>query len=93
MLYTEVGPKGNGKTRRLLEYAKANKAVVVCKMPKAMEEKAREYGLGNIQCMSYSTFLNIAHKIGKERIVIDEVEGLLNRLSPNIEGYTLGLEE
>ena len=60
---------------------------------KAMEEKAREYGLGNIQSMSYSTFLNIAHKIGKERIVIDEVEGLLNRLSPNIEGYTLGLEE
>ena len=93
MLYTEVGPRGNGKTKRLLEYAKNNNATVVCNMPRAMEEKAREYGLGDINCMSYSTFLNVVHKIRKEKIVIDEIEGLLNRLSPNIEGYTLGLEE
>lgn len=91
-MYIEVGPRGNGKTRRLLEYAKKNKATVVCNMPRAMKEKAREYGLGEINCMSYSTFLNITDKLGKERIVIDEIEGLLNRLSPNIEGYTLGLE-
>ena len=92
-MYREIGPKGNGKTRRLLEYAAKNKSVVVCSMPKAMEEKAREYGIGKIECISYSTFLDIRHELKNVPIVIDEIEGLLERLNKNITGYTLGVEE
>lgn len=92
-MYKEIGVKGNGKTRRLLEYASKNKSIVVCSMPKAMEEKAREYGIGNIECISYSTFLDVRHKLKGQTIVIDEIEGLLERLSTDIVGYTLGVEE
>jgi hypothetical protein len=62
-------------------------------MPKAMEEKAREYGIGNIECISYSTFLDVRHKLKGQTIVVDEVEGLLECLNNNIVGYTLGVEE
>ena len=91
-MYREIGEKGNGKTKRLLEYAKNNNAIVVCSMPRAMEEKAREYGLGKIECISYSAFLEVRHKIESQKVVIDEVEGFLNRLDNNIIGYTLGVE-
>lgn len=91
-MYREIGERGNGKTYRLLKYAKDNHMIVVCSMPRAMEEKAREYGLGKIECISYSAFLDVKHKIASEKVVIDELEGLLNRLYPNIEGYTLGVE-
>lgn len=72
-----------------------NNAIVVCSMPKAMEEKAREYGLGKIECVSYSVFLDIQHKneFIKQKFVIDELESFLNRLHTNIIGYTLGVEE
>lgn len=92
-MYKEIGVRGNGKTRRLLEYASKNKSIVVCSMPKAMEEKAREYGIGNVECISYSTFLDVRHKLKGQTIVIDEIEGLLERLSASIIGYTLGVEE
>lgn len=92
-MYKEIGIKGNGKTRRLLEYAAKNNSIVVCSMPKAMEEKAREYGIKNIECISYSTFLDVNHKLKGQTIVIDEIEGLLQRLNNNIIGYTLGVEE
>lgn len=92
-MYKEIGVRGNGKTRRLLEYASKNKSIVVCSMPKAMEEKAREYGIENIECISYSTFLDVRHKLKGQTIVIDEIEGLLERLNVDIIGYTLGVEE
>ena len=92
-MYKEIGVKGNGKTRRLLEYASKNRSIVVCSLPRAMEEKAREYGIKNIECISYSTFLDIRHELKGQTIVIDEIEGLLKCLDTNIIGYTLGVEE
>lgn len=92
-MYKEIGPKCNGKTRRLLEYAKNTKSIVVCNLPKAMEEKAREYGIGNIECISYSTFLDVRHKLKGQTIVIDEIDNLLEYLNTDIIGYTLGVEE
>lgn len=93
VMYKEIGVKGNGKTRRLLEYASKNRSIVVCNMPKAMEEKAREYGIKNIECISYSTFLDVKHKLKGQTIVVDEIESLLECLNNNIIGYTLGVEE
>lgn len=92
-MYKEIGVKCNGKTHRLLEYAYKNRAIVVCGLPRAMEEKAREYGIGNVECISYPTFLDVRHKLKGQTIVIDEIEGLLERLSTDIIGYTLGVEE
>lgn len=88
----ECGPRCSGKTYRLLKYAKENKAIVVCSMPKAMEEKAREYGLGEIECMSYSTFLDVHTKAKNISFVIDEVSNFLLHLNNNIIGFTQGVE-
>lgn len=92
-MYREIGERDNGKTKRLLEYAKKHKAIVVCSMPRAMEEKAREYGLGKIECISYTVFLDNAKKLGTEPIVIDEIENFLTHINPHIDGYTLGVEK
>lgn len=87
----ECGPRGNGKTYRLLKYAKEHKAIVVCSMPQAMEEKAKEYGLGKIECISYSAFIKVKNKI-TTNVVIDEVEGFLKRFNNNIIGFSQGIE-
>lgn len=88
----ECGPRCNGKTYRLLKYAKENNAVVVCSMPKAMEEKAREYGLGKIECISYSAFLDVHIKVKDISFVIDEISNFLSHFNNNIIGFTQGVE-
>lgn len=52
-----IGDQSSGKTRQLMEYAKANNAIFVCENRYAMESKALAYGIVGLQCMSYYDFL------------------------------------
>ena len=58
-MYMEIGSRGNGKTERLLKFAKKNDAIVICNNPFAMKEKAREYGIPDIECVSYYDTIEI----------------------------------
>ena len=48
-----IGGRGTGKTRKMLEWAKENNAVVVCKNPIAMENKAHNYGIAGLRFVGY----------------------------------------
>lgn len=80
---------GTGKTRKLLETAQAENAIVVCGNPFTMHQKAKAYGIIGIpNFINYYTFLN--HKEENCCYVIDEVEKLLPYLTNNsIVGYSL----
>ena len=48
------GGKGTGKTKALLERAKAENGVVVCAEPEAMRERAYSYGIVGLDIVGYS---------------------------------------
>ena len=84
-MYMEIGSRGNGKTERLLEFAQKNNAVVICNNPFAMKEKAREYGIQDIKCISYYDTL-----YADEKYVVDELYFYLK--NKNIIGFSYGVE-
>ena len=43
-----IGEQETGKTRRLMEIAKEQKAIFICSNPKAMEYKAKAYGISGL---------------------------------------------
>ena len=90
-MYRIIDNKASGKTRRLMEIAKENKAIFVCSNPRAMEAKAHAYGIVGVEFIDYFTFLDDK---GKEpaNYVVDEIEMLLHYMfgmNRNLTGYTL----
>ena len=90
-MYRIIDKKASGKTRKLMEIAKENKAIFVCSNPRAMESKAHAYGIVGIDFIDYFTFLDDK---GKEpaNYVVDEIEMLLHYMfgmNRNLTGYTL----
>ena len=90
-MYRIIDKKASGKTRKLMEIAKENKAIFVCSNAREMEAKAHAYGIVGIDFIDYFTFLDDK---GKEpaNYVVDEIEMLLHYMfgmNRNLTGYTL----
>lgn len=66
-----IGENSSGKTRKMLEGAKNNGAVVVCKYPLHMQSKANSYGIYGLRFVSYEE-MN-ADIICGEKIAVDEI--------------------
>ena len=47
------GEKGTGKTKLLLETAKANNGIVICKDPESMRDRAHRYGITGLDIVGY----------------------------------------
>lgn len=88
-----IDGRGTGKTSKLLLLAKENNAVLVCSNPRAMEYKAKQYGINDIHMISYGEFLNNYHG-SKTQYVIDEIENFLDIVygANKVIGYTLSVE-
>lgn len=66
-----VGTNSSGKTRKMLEEASESGAIVVCKNPYSMANKANAYGIFNLEFVSYEDFLET--NFYNEKIAIDEL--------------------
>ena len=74
-MYRIISGRGTGKTSRLMLLAKENDAVIVCRHPEHMREKAHAYGITGLKFMSYYDFL--VAKANEETVgsyLIDEME-------------------
>lgn len=90
-MYRIIDNKASGKTRKLMEIAKENKAIFVCSNPRAMEAKAHAYGIVGIEFIDYFTFLEDKEE-KPANYVVDEIEMLLHYMfgmNRNLTGYTL----
>ena len=77
-MYRIISGRGTGKTSRLMLLAKENDAVIVCKHPEHMREKAHAYGITGLKFMSYYDFL--VAKTNEETVgsyLIDEMEDFM----------------
>lgn len=89
--------QSNGKTKKLLVFAKQNNCTVICSFPSRMQDKAIRYGIGSINCISYEEFLTqyVEHRLEKLDYVIDEPEKLLILFFQNgatLQGYDMTTE-
>lgn len=69
-----IDEQGTGKTSKLMAIAKENDAIFVCSNPKAMEYKAKAYGITGLRFMSYGDFLLEPSLSHEGNYVIDELE-------------------
>lgn len=66
-----IGANCSGKTRKMLETAKEDNAIVVCKNSYAMANKANSYGIYGLKFISYEDFL--INPIYGQKLAIDEI--------------------
>ena len=66
-----IGESSTKKTRKMLEEAKKSNAIVVCKHPLHMQNKANSYGIYGLRFMSYEEMYETS--IQNEKIAIDEL--------------------
>jgi hypothetical protein len=96
-MYRIIDGKGTGKTGRLLLLAKENNGVIVCANPERMRERAHSYGITDIVCVNYATYLEFMMGYGNSSLVgkkvfIDEIDTFLSVFADDIQGYTLSLD-
>ena len=90
-MYRIIDNRATGKTSRLMLLAKENDGIIVCKDPRAMQEKAYRYGITGIDFISYSQF-DFNYRYNKP-IFIDEIDMLLQYKNREIQGYTISNED
>ena len=81
------GGKGTGKTKALLEMAKADNGVVVCANPEAMRDRAYRYGIVGLEIVSYAE----AYLTGKP-VYIHDINKFIEHNMPEAKGYTLCID-
>ena len=90
-----INNRGIGKTSQLMLLAKENNAIFVCSNPRAMEYKAKAYGIDGLHFISYGEFLNEPILSKEGNYVIDEIECFLKDAffyNSHLIGYTLSEE-
>ena len=82
-----IDGNGTGKTRRLMEAAAASDGVFVCSDPKRYREKARAYGISDIEIVSYTDYF--IHNYSPEKSVfINKIDKYL-AATGEVAGFSL----
>lgn len=92
-MYRIIKPRGTGKTTEILHLAEENNAIVVCSSPHIYEKLAQMRGFNSdITFISYDEYLNKQYN-SDTPILIDEIDGLMQKLKGHILGYSLSPED
>ena len=89
-MYKIIKPRGTGKTTDIIKLAHENDAIIVCAVPRYVQQLAEALGYEHIQVIDYATYILFANNYQKS-FVIDEIDGLLNKLK--VIGYSLSEED
>lgn len=88
-----VGVNSSGKTRQMLEQAKRSGAVVVCKHPLHMQNKANSYGIFGLNFVSYEGFLDNKPDFYGQKIAIDEIgDFIMNIFGVEVDAFTMTID-
>lgn len=70
-----IGEAGSGKTKKLLQYCANNNFTMVCRNTKEMIEKSEDYGIYNVDIISYIDYLQASEK--EQKYVLDDMDEFL----------------
>lgn len=86
-----IGENSSGKTRAMLMEAKKSGAVVVCKYPLHMQDKANSYGIYGLKFISYEE-MNM-EILEENKIAVDELgEFFKHRFGVELDAFTMTVE-
>ena len=86
-----IGCNSSGKTRKMLEEAKKSGAVVVCKYPLHMQDKANSYGIYGLKFISYEE-MNMG-VLEEDKIAVDELDEFFkNRFGVKLDSFTMTVD-
>ena len=86
-----IGENSSGKTRKMLEEAKKSNAVVVCKNPLHMHNKANSYGIYGLKFISYEE-MNMGI-LEEDKIAIDELSEFFKfRFGVELNSFTMTVD-
>ena len=85
-----IGNAGTGKTKELLQAAKENNAVVVCRNPDAMRVKAQNYGFYGMEFYGYDEIGDLRED---REIVVDELGDFFRfGLNLKLDGFNMTVD-
>lgn len=87
-MFMLIDERGSGKTKKLIEFARDNNAIIICKSPYSIEEKAKAYGIMEpVKTLSYINYdLNLDPS---KTYVVDDIDEFVKFKIPNMIGFTL----
>lgn len=83
------GGRGIGKTKMLLERAKAEGGVVVCREPEIMRARAHKYGITGLEIISYGDLYDNREISEEKPVYIHDVNKFITFNFPEVTGYTV----
>ena len=86
------GNKGTGKTRTLIERAKAEDGIIVCEDTVAMRERAYAYGITGLNLISYDDLYECKVESYDKPIYIHDINKFIKYNFHEVKGYTLNLD-
>lgn len=86
-----IDKNSSGKTSKMLEGAKNSGALVVCKHPLHMQNKANSYGIYGLKFISYEEIdMDI---LNEGKIAIDELgEFFKHRFNKELDSFTMTID-
>lgn len=89
------GGKGTGKTRELLEKAKAANGVVACANPTKLTARAYEYGIFGLTFINYDdiAIFNAAYPDNKNSLYIHDINKFIRTRFPWVQGYSVSFDD
>lgn len=84
-MITIINGRGTGKSKQLLEQARANNAIILTKDKRGFEVKAKAYGYDNIDILDYEDLENDDYNLTRP-ILIHNVEHYLDYMTDRYYG-------
>ena len=81
------GGRGIGKTKQLLEQAKAVGGTIVCRDPEAMRERAHRCGITGVNIIAYEDIY-----FANKPVYIHDIAKFIEDTIPNVAGCTITTE-
>jgi predicted ATP-dependent serine protease len=88
-MITISGGRGIGKTKLLLETAKAEGGVIVCRDPEQMRDRAHKYGITGLEIISYEDLYTNRVISEEKHLYIHDINKFITYNFPEVKGYTL----
>jgi hypothetical protein len=86
------GGRGTGKTRALLERAKAEGGIVVCSDPDKLRERAHRCGIVGLDIVGYNDLYTIDSYTASKPVYIHDINKFIEHNMPEAKGYTLSID-
>ena len=74
-----IGPRGSGKTTKLLKTAKENNGIILTSNSRALREKAKSLGYRNLEIIGFGDLDHDNFSLGKD-VYVDNIDSVCSYL-------------